>query len=409
MSIDMAREALVMLDALQDEPMPAVMNLGDVESLRTMAMVSGGRSHFLAGHLHEARAWCTSGLASAGASYSLWRVSGLGSLALVEAWSGNTERAESLGNEALAVAQSVGMLGHPSTADAYLAITLAALERGEPRRAAMSLHEGTQRAGANRRTQLAWVAHLGLALLRAAEGELHQSGSVLTSQHCPSGPPPPIVDERLRALEVHLLRLRGHLGEASRVSDRGSPDSEILRFERVALSLSVGDPDIARKLLDSVPSGTEPDTPAARLRAELELAWIASVEGSTDTTQRHLLQALELGGRYSLVEIFVQAGPAIMQLVAGLPGVRTAFHENVLRRSRELLAPPAGEELVDPLTDRELEILSYLPSRFTNSEMAQRCYVSVNTIKTHMTHIYRKLDVANRNGAIRRAQEIGLL
>jgi LuxR family transcriptional regulator, maltose regulon positive regulatory protein len=409
MSIDMAREALVMLDALQDEPMPAVMDLGDVESLRTMAIVSGGRSLFLAGHLGEARDWLMSGLASAGAAYSLWRVSGLGSLGLVEAWSGNTEGAESLGNEALAVAQSVGMLGHPSTADAYLAITLAALERGEPRRAAMSLHEGTRRAEANRRTQLAWVAHLALALLRAAEGELHHSAAVLTSQHRPAGPPPPIVDERLRALEVHLLRLNGHLAEASRLSDRGSLDSEILRFERVAVSLSAGEPDIARKLLDSAPSGTQPDNPAARLRAELELAWISSAEGSTDTTVGHLLHALELGARHSLVEIFVQAGPAIIQLVAGLPGVRTAFGENVLRRSRELLTPPAGEELVDPLTDRELEILSYLPSRFTNSEMAQRCYVSVNTIKTHMTHIYRKLDVANRNGAIRRAQEIGLL
>jgi ATP/maltotriose-dependent transcriptional regulator MalT len=158
-----------------------------------------------------------------------------------------------------------------------------------------------------------------------------------------------------------------------------------------------------------VPIGTEPDNPAADLRAELELAWMSSAEGSTGTTEQHLRQALELGGRHSLVEIFVQAGPVIVQLVAGLPGVRTAFRENVLRRSRELYAPPAAEELVDPLTDRELEILSYLPSRFTNSEMAQRCYVSVNTIKTHMTHIYRKLDVANRNGAIRRAQEIGLL
>jgi LuxR family maltose regulon positive regulatory protein len=410
LSIAMAEEALAMLDDLSDdEPMPAVMNLADVESLRTMAIVSAGRAHFLAGHLGEARTWIESGLASRGAAYSIWRVSGLGSLALVEAWSGNTERAESLGNEALEVAQSVGMLGHPSTADAYLAITLAALEKGEPRRAAMSLHEGTRRAEANRRTQLAWVAHLGLALLRAAEGELDQSAAVLTSQHHPAGPPPPIVDERLRALQMHLLRQRGDLAEASKVSDHGYLDSEILRFEQVAVSLSVGEPDIARKLLDSVPPDMQSENPAAELRTELGLAWMSSVEGWADTARVHLLQALELGGRHSLVEIFVQAGPAVIQLVAGLHGNRTAFRETILRRSRELSSPSPGDNLVDPLTDRELEILSYLPSRFTNSEMAQRCYVSVNTIKTHMTHIYRKLDVANRNGAIRRAQELGLL
>ncbi len=410
MSIEMAREGLVMLDGLDDdEPMPAVMNLGDVDSLRTMALISGGRSHFLAGHLGEARTWLKSGLASTGAAYSVWRVSGLGSLALVEAWSGNTDQAESLGNEALAVAQAVGMLAHPSTADAYLAITLAALEKGEPRRAAISLHEGTLRAEANRRTQLAWVAHLGLALLRAADGDLDQSVAVLTSQQRPAGLPSPIVDERLRALEVHLLRRRGYLAEASRVSERSYVDSEILRFERVALALSAGQLDVARKLMDSTPVRGEPDNPAAELRAELQLAWAASAEGSASTSQRHLLRALELAGPHSLVEIFVQAGPVIVQLVAGLPGERTAFRENILRRSRELHSPAPSEGLVDPLTDRELEILSYLPSRYTNSEMAQRCYVSVNTIKTHMTHIYRKLDVANRNSAIRRAQDLGLL
>ena len=133
------------------------------------------------------------------------------------------------------------------------------------------------------------------------------------------------------------------------------------------------------------------------------------MEGSADTSQLHLLQALELGGRHSLVEIFVQAGPAIVQLVAGLQASGPHFERSSSVAHVSCSSPSPGEELVDPLTDRELEILSYLPSRFTNSEMAQRCYVSVNTIKTHMTHIYRKLDVANRNGAIRRAQEIGLL
>jgi LuxR family transcriptional regulator, maltose regulon positive regulatory protein len=408
LSIDMAEEALAMLDDLTDEPMPTVMNLADVESLRTMALVSGGRAHFLAGHLADARSWLKRGLASTGSAYSVWRICGLGSSALVEAWSGHTERAETLADEALAIAQSVGILGHPSTADAYLAITLAALERGEPRRAAISLHEGTLRAEANRRTQLSWVAHLGLALLREAEGEFDQSAAVLTTSHHPAGPPPPVVDERLRALEIRLLRLRGRCAEASRVSERVSWDSPALRFEQIAVALSTGQPDRARKFMDSS-AGPESDNPAADLRAEIELAWLSSAEGSSDAAHQHLVHALELGARHCLVEIFVQTGPAVLQLVAGIRGVPAAFRDAILGRSRQLTSPVSGEELVEPLTDRELEILSYLPSRFTNSEMAQRCYVSVNTIKTHMTHIYRKLDVANRNAAIRRAQEIGLL
>ena len=141
----------------------------------------------------------------------------------------------------------------------------------------------------------------------------------------------------------------------------------------------------------------------------LQLAWVSSVEGSAGESQRHLSEAMELGEQHSLVEMFVQSGPAVVELVAGLEGVTTDFREAILRRSRESKPRSPAYELIDPLTDRELEILSYLPSRATNSEMAERCYVSVNTIKTHMAHIYRKLDATNRNGAIRRAQEIGLL
>jgi LuxR family maltose regulon positive regulatory protein len=65
--------------------------------------------------------------------------------------------------------------------------------------------------------------------------------------------------------------------------------------------------------------------------------------------------------------------------------------------------------LADPLTGRELEILSFLPSRLTNVELANKCYVSVNTIKTHMAHIFQKLGAVNRNDAIAQARQMGLL
>jgi LuxR family maltose regulon positive regulatory protein len=61
------------------------------------------------------------------------------------------------------------------------------------------------------------------------------------------------------------------------------------------------------------------------------------------------------------------------------------------------------------LTARELELLSFLPTRLTSPEIAARWFVSVNTIKTHLAHLYRKLGVADRNSAIARAHELGLL
>lgn len=73
------------------------------------------------------------------------------------------------------------------------------------------------------------------------------------------------------------------------------------------------------------------------------------------------------------------------------------------------LAPDANDRLPEPLTERELEILAYLPDHATAGEIAERCYVSVNTLKTHTAHIYRKLEVSGRSAAIVRARELGLI
>ena len=65
--------------------------------------------------------------------------------------------------------------------------------------------------------------------------------------------------------------------------------------------------------------------------------------------------------------------------------------------------------MVEQLTERELLVLRYLPSRLSNADIAARLYVSINTLKTHIKNIYRKLEVGDRGEAIARAEELGLL
>ena len=55
--------------------------------------------------------------------------------------------------------------------------------------------------------------------------------------------------------------------------------------------------------------------------------------------------------------------------------------------------------LLEPLTERELAVLRFLPTMMSNGEIASAMFVSVNTVKTHLKHVYRKLDVANRTEA----------
>jgi len=61
------------------------------------------------------------------------------------------------------------------------------------------------------------------------------------------------------------------------------------------------------------------------------------------------------------------------------------------------------------LTERELLVLRFLPSRLTNAGMARECLMSVNTVKGHLKNIYAKLGVTSRAATAERARLLGLL
>jgi LuxR family maltose regulon positive regulatory protein len=68
-----------------------------------------------------------------------------------------------------------------------------------------------------------------------------------------------------------------------------------------------------------------------------------------------------------------------------------------------------GPGLVDPLSERELDVLRLLATDLDGPDIARRLFVSVNTMRTHTKNIYAKLGVNSRRAAVRRAAELGLL
>ena len=72
-------------------------------------------------------------------------------------------------------------------------------------------------------------------------------------------------------------------------------------------------------------------------------------------------------------------------------------------------APTTTPELVEPLTDREFAVLRLLPGRLSQRQIAAELFVSLNTVKTHSRGIFRKLGVSDRQRAVQRARELGLL
>jgi ATP/maltotriose-dependent transcriptional regulator MalT len=71
------------------------------------------------------------------------------------------------------------------------------------------------------------------------------------------------------------------------------------------------------------------------------------------------------------------------------------------------VAPAAAE--AELLTDREREVLVHVCRGLSNKAIARAMFVSAETVKTHLKHIYGKLDVADRRSAARRARELGLV
>jgi DNA-binding NarL/FixJ family response regulator len=90
--------------------------------------------------------------------------------------------------------------------------------------------------------------------------------------------------------------------------------------------------------------------------------------------------------------------------------VRQAFEHSVFFAGSAPPRPqPPREETTDPLTKRELEILRLVAEGHTNGQMARMLWVTEQTVKFHLSNIYRKLDVSNRTEASRWAQRRGLL
>jgi LuxR family maltose regulon positive regulatory protein len=118
-----------------------------------------------------------------------------------------------------------------------------------------------------------------------------------------------------------------------------------------------------------------------------------------------------------MVRIFIDLGPPMAALLYRLTNSDAAspYARHLLAAFPRLRQPVMLEhdaevnDLLQPLTDREWEVLSLMGHRLSNKEIAQNLIISPNTVKKHASNIYQKLDVNSRRQAIARAHQLGLL
>jgi LuxR family maltose regulon positive regulatory protein len=125
-----------------------------------------------------------------------------------------------------------------------------------------------------------------------------------------------------------------------------------------------------------------------------------------------LERALTLAEPEGYVRLFAGEGPLMASLLraAAKQGIAPSYvHRLLAAGNRSEDRPPLPQGLIDPLSERELEVLRLLASDLDGPDIARALTVSLNTVRTHTKSIYAKLGVNSRRAAVRRAGELGLL
>jgi LuxR family maltose regulon positive regulatory protein len=221
------------------------------------------------------------------------------------------------------------------------------------------------------------------------------------------------VDVRARELQV---RVRMGDMESAQLALAGLGPEQLaragMRIALAALELETNNPEQAVDALAPVIDGSAPALYArwARVEALLLDATARDRLGDRRAAEESLEAALELAEPEGLVLPF-RLWPS-RDLLERHPKHRTA-HATLISTILDALAGRAqggpSAPLREPLSDAELRVVRYLPSNLTASEIASELVVSANTVRTHMRHIYAKLDAHTRSEAVARARELGLV
>ena len=180
--------------------------------------------------------------------------------------------------------------------------------------------------------------------------------------------------------------------------------------------------EVALPLLDhllSIASKTHRTTSALELLLIKTQAYEAN--GQREQALELLKQALQLAEPEGYIRLFLDEGAPIVKLLLSLRETnpeQQAYIQLLLAASTEhettrpddkKVHPQRSQPLVDPLSERELEVLQLIAAGASNEEIAEQLVIAIGTVKRHVSNILGKLTVSNRTQAVARAQAIGLL
>ncbi len=273
-----------------------------------------------------------------------------------------------------------------------------------------------------------------LAWIRQAAGDT--AGATEAMAEAERAAPGPEVSGLINTVPAQLAWLRlvqGDVAAAARWADqRGlkAGDEPAYHREREHLVLArvllaQDRPHEALTLLDRLLAHA---TAQHRTRSAMEIqalrALALAAQGQDTTAAATLAEALIAACPQRHVRIFADEGPPMRALLGRLVSAHRAGRRRSVRDlplgylAQLMLAfgaepaapgPPPVPGLIDPLTGRELEVLALLAAGQPNQAIAGELFVTVDTVKKHVSHILAKLGAANRGQAVAEARDLGLI
>ena len=181
--------------------------------------------------------------------------------------------------------------------------------------------------------------------------------------------------------------------------------------------LDAGDDQAAGQALENGPADVEEAQDRSRLDRWLVEARLCYSRGEQAHGRRSLQRALGLAEPEQVRLPFAMQAAWIRPVLRSDAHLADA-HRQLLEpglidpgrsRAEPLATRPAAPVIVEQLSGREREVLSLLSGMLSTAEVASELYISVNTVKTHLKSIYRKLAATHRGEAVRRARQLELL
>jgi LuxR family maltose regulon positive regulatory protein len=233
------------------------------------------------------------------------------------------------------------------------------------------------------------------------------------------------------AYQAWLSLVQGDIASAARWAQEKALDPHgelIYQYEGdfiilARLYIVQGDVDKAMELLQRLLESAER---GGRIARGIEIFSLQAVslhaQGKNDQAFTVLEKALAMAEPSGFIRVFVDEGPHMARLLyeAFSQGIAPDYVQQLLaafpidepeqKTSRQSQVTKSQEfELIEPLSDRELEVLQLVADGMTNQEIAARLYISLNTVKVHTRNIFGKLGVNNRSQAGAKARALGLL